>query len=251
MWYFLNMNVLDLIFPRRCVSCGRIGPYFCAGCEEKIVFIENPVCPVCQRQAVGGKTHPGCMTRYCLDGLVVGFGYVGPIKLGIKKIKYKWVWDIAGIVVDLFSKTLWRFNFPDDFVLVPVPLHVRRRRWRGFNQAELICRLMAKKFDVEWDNLLIRTLETKTQVGLTKQERRDNIRGAFAFRPRSGSVTLRQAQDLQPIDDAQDKIMAGIGTNAIILVDDVYTTGATMAEACRVLKRAGAGKVWGMAIALG
>ncbi len=221
------MNFLDFIFPKRCVSCGDIGSYICDRCRKRIIFVEHPVCPVCQRQAVGGKTHPGCMTKYGLDGLIVGFGYLGPIKLGIKKIKYKWVWDIADVIVDLFSATLWKFHIPDDFVLVPVPLHVRRRRWRGFNQAELICQLMAKKFGVEWKNLLARKLETKTQVGLTRQERKNNIRGAFEV---CGSVDRGKTY---------------------ILVDDVFTTGATMAEACKMLKKAGAKNVWGLVIALG
>ncbi|KKR77953.1 MAG: Phosphoribosyltransferase [Candidatus Curtissbacteria bacterium GW2011_GWA1_40_9] len=223
----LTMNFLDFLFPKKCVWCGDIGSYICESCQRKIVFVENPVCPVCQRQAVGGKTHPRCMTKYGLDGLVVAFRYVGPVKMGIKKIKYKWVWDIAEFIVDLFSKTIWKFSMPGDFTLVPIPLHVRRGRWRGFNQAELICRILAKRFGVGWEDLLVRGVETKTQVGLTRSERRVNVRGAFEV---SRSV---------------------VNGRDYMLVDDVFTTGATMAEACKMLKRAGAREVWGMAVALG
>lgn len=171
-------------------------------------------------------THPGCKTKYSLDGLVVGFRYRGPVKLAIKKVKYRWVFDIAESVVGLFSKNLWKFNLPSDYVLVPIPLHPRRANWRGFNQAELFSKILSKKYAVEYRELLERIVETKTQVGLTKQERRDNIKGAFVI---SGKISKK----------------------AIILVDDVYTTGATMAEACRTLKKAGAGDVWGMTLALG
>jgi len=222
----MTINLLDFIFPRRCVTCGDFGSYICAKCRDKIVYVQNPVCPVCQRQAIGGRTHPGCMTRYGLDGLIVGFAYRGSVKLAVRKIKYKWVSDVAELLVSLFAKNLWKFSIPAEYILVPIPLHAKRKNWRGFNQAELICKILSSRFGVEVRNLLIRTLETKTQVGLSRQERRSNIKGAFEVR---GSVP----------------------SGAVILVDDVYTTGATMAEACKTLKKASKVEVWGMAIALG
>jgi ComF family protein len=221
------MNFLDFIFPKKCVLCGRFGSYICSLCIEKIEPIEQPVCPICQRQAIGGKTHPGCRNKYTLDGLVVGFRYRGPIKLAISKIKYKWIWDIAETVIDLLVERIWKFNIPQEFVLVPIPLHSKRKNWRGFNQAELICQILAKKFGCKTKNLLKRHVETKTQVGLTREERKRNIKNAFIVN--SSSVKWK----------------------TIILVDDVYTTGATMGEACKILKQNGAEIVWGMAIALG
>lgn len=221
------MNLFDFIFPKKCVSCGRYGAYICPECLSKIESIQHAVCPICQRQAIGGKTHPGCHNRYALDGLVVGFRYKGPIKLAISKIKYRWIWDIAYTVIDLLSERIWKFNIPEEFVLVPIPLHAKRKNWRGFNQAELICQILGKKFGCRTENFLKRKVETKTQVGLTRDERKKNIKNAFALNS------------------------AVIGGKTIILVDDVYTTGATMTEACRVLKLGGAGVVWGMAIALG
>lgn len=222
----MTFQLLDFIFPKRCVSCGDFGSYICVKCRGKVVYVENPVCPVCQRQAIGGRTHPGCMTRYGLDGLMVGFRYKGPAKLAIVKIKYKWVSDAAEQLVGLFCKNMWKFSIPPEYVLVPIPLHIKRNNWRGFNQAELICKILSVHFGVEATNLLKRKLETKTQVGLSRQERKNNIKGAFELR-------------------------AVVPKRAIILVDDVYTTGATMNEACRELKRAGVDEVWGMAIALG
>ncbi|MDO8260457.1 MAG: ComF family protein, partial [Candidatus Magasanikbacteria bacterium] len=196
------MNFLDFIFPKKCVSCGQFGSYICSVCLLKIELIVNPVCPVCQRQAIGGKTHPGCHNKYSLDGLVVGFRYRGPIKLAISRIKYRWIWDIAYTVIDLLSERIWKFSIPQEFVLVPVPLHARRKNWRGFNQAELICQILAKKFECRTENLLKRQLETKTQVGLTRDERKKNIKNAFSVN------------------------FSGVRGRTIILVDDVYTTGA-------------------------
>lgn len=221
----MAFSFLDIIFPKRCVVCGRFGSYFCKDCLEKVQFVDNPVCAVCQRQAIGGRTHPGCRTRYGLDGLIVGLKYRGPVKAAIRKIKYKWVWDVADELVDIFSKNIWRFEVPNNYVLVPIPLHKKRFRWRGFNQAELLCKILSTKFGVNYFDYLERILETKTQVGLSRLERKANIKGAFKVK--------RECKQ------------------TVILVDDVFTTGATLEEACRVLKKTGIREVWGMAIAIG
>lgn len=223
-------SLLDFIFPKKCVSCGKFGEYFCATCFSKIEFVENPVCPVCQRQAVGGKIHPKCQTRYTLDGLVVACRYKEPIKIAIAKVKYKWVYDIEKVLVDLLASQIWKFDIPQNLTLVPVPLHKKRKNWRGFNQAQILAKTLAKSFAVPFSDTMIRIIETKSQVGLKKDERRENVKGAFELRQASHQ-TVR-------------------GKN-FILVDDVYTSGATMQEACKVLKKAGAKTVWAMAVALG
>ncbi|MBI2598859.1 ComF family protein [Candidatus Curtissbacteria bacterium] len=225
-------SLLNLIFPERCIDCHKLGSYLCKSCFEKVEFIEKPVCPVCQRQAIGGKTHPGCSGKYKLDGLIVACRYRGPIRVAIQKVKYKWVWDIEKILVDLVAGQIWKFDFPQDSILVPVPLHIKRKRWRGFNQSEILAKTLAKNFKVGFADIMIRIIETKTQVGLTRDERKKNIKDAFSIRhPELDSRSLR-------------------GQN-IIIVDDVYTSGATMGECAKVLKKAGAKSVWGMAVALG
>ena len=224
----MALSFLDLLFPKRCVSCGKFGAYICKDCFSKIEFIQKPVCPVCQRQAVGGKTHPGCQGRLRLDGLVVATRYSGSVKKAIAKVKYKWAYDIAKILIDLIVVNLWKFDLASDLILVPVPLHVRRKKWRGFNQAEILAKSLSLKFNQPYGEYLARIIETASQVGLKKDERKKNVKGAFR---------LRTGADVS-------------GKN-ILLVDDVYTSGATMQEACRVLKKAGAKTVWAMAVALG
>jgi len=220
--------VLDLLFPKRCVSCGKFGGYICSTCFLKIEFVENPVCPECQRQAIGGRTHPGCSRRFGLDGLVVSCKYRGPIRKAIKKIKYRFAADIHKILVSLIADSIWRFSLPKNIILVPIPLHKLRRNWRGFNQAELLASDLAKRFEENFlPNLLVRTVDTLTQVGLSRDERRKNIKGAFVVN-----------QNLK------------IKNQNFILVDDVFTTGSTMMEAAKVLKKAGAREVWAMAVAL-
>ena len=225
------MDLLDLVFPKRCVSCGAFGKYICNNCFYKIEFVEKPICPICQRQAIGGKTHPKCAGTFRLDGLVVACKYKGPIKFAIQKVKYKWVYDIEKVLVDLLALQIWKFDLPQNSILVPIPLHKNRKNWRGFNQAEILAKTLAKKFGVEYSDSLIRIIETKTQVGLTKDERKKNVRGAFAFNKK---VVKKYIE----------------GRN-FILVDDVYTSGATMMEAAKVLKRSGARNVWAMTVALG
>src|SRR3972149_4412474 len=215
------MDLLDLIFPKRCVSCGAFGKYICNKCFAKIEFVEKPICPICQRQAIGGKTHPRCTGKFRLDGLVVACKYKGPIKLAIKKVKYKWVYDIEKVLVNLLASQIWKFDLPQDSNLIPIPLSKKRKNWRGFNQAEILAKTLSKKFNVSYSASLIRMIDTRTQVGLTKEERRENVKGAFAGRKAQGK---------------RDK--------NIILVDDVYTSGATMMEAAKVLKNGGAGNVW-------
>lgn len=222
------MTLLDLIFPKRCVSCLQFGAYICSRCFSQIEYIRGPVCPVCQRQAVGGGTHPGCRNRYRLDGLVVMCRYRGPIRKAIVQVKYKWVYDLERIFADLIADNLWRFDLPKNLVLVSVPLHSKRKKWRGFNQAETLARLLAKSLGMPFADILIRVIDTKTQVGLKRDERRKNVVGAFSI-----------------------KEGTKVRGKTILLVDDVYTSGATMGECCRVLKKAGAKEVWGMAVALG
>ena len=240
------MDLLDLVFPKRCVSCGAFGKYICNGCFSKIEFVEKPICPICQRQAIGGKTHPKCAGKFRLDGLAVACKYKGPIKFAIRKVKYKWVYDIETVLVDLLASQIWKFDLPQNSALVPVPLHPKRKNWRGFNQAEILAKTMAKKFGVKYSDLLARIIETKTQVGLTRDERKENVKGAFSLRPFRHPEPIRSETHGRRLNSG-----SRIRDKNIILVDDVYTSGATMMEAAKVLKRAGAKSVWAMAVAFG
>ena len=232
----MDLTFLDFLFPKRCVSCGAFGKYICDRCFSKIEYMEKPICPICQRQAIGGKIHPKCAGEFRPDGLVVACRYKGAVKLAIRKVKYKWVYDIEKILVDLLASQIWKFDLPQNSILVPIPLHKNRKNWRGFNQAEILAKTLAKKFNVSYSELLIRIIETKTQVGLTRDERKENVKGAFSLRP------FRH-----PELDSGSKIR----DKNFILVDDVYTSGATMMEAAKVLKRSGAKSVWAMTVALG
>lgn len=222
------MNLLDFIFPPRCVSCGRPGRYLCPKCLPKIKIIEHQVCPVCERPAIGGATHPRCQTKDSLDGLSSFFVYGGPIKKAIKKLKYKFVTDLAGELINMTSVAPMDIGTPS--ALVSVPLHWRRLNWRGFNQSEILGKMMSARLKTRFaPDLLIRKKYTQPQVKLKGKKRKENIENAFILNPRY--------QKLE------------IGHWELVIFDDVWTTGSTLRECCKVLKEAGAKKVWAMTLA--
>lgn len=242
------MNVLEwflnLLYPRRCLSCGKFGQYICDHCLTETQFIDKDICPVCRKPAIDGKTHPKCQTRYSLDGLTSFFGYQGVIREAIKRIKYKpFAYDISKVLVSL---VLERINEKDwlaviirkNPVLVPIPLHRSRERVRGFNQAEILGKILAEKWDLQiLPDLLIRTRKTKPQYELRGKERKKNVQKAFKINPNYQS-------QLSIIN-----LPAGKAGCQFLIFDDLWTTGVTMRTCGNLLKRAGAKSVWGLTMA--
>jgi len=114
--------------------------------------------------------------------------------------------------------------------LVPIPLNKKRSNWRGFNQTELLGRMIASSFGWKFSsNLLLRKKFTKPQAGLGKKERRKNVKDAFAINPQFAKIKNDNLE--------------------VVIFDDVFTTGSTLKEACKVLKRNGFKTVWGLVLA--
>jgi ComF family protein len=230
-----NMFLLDIFFPRRCLGCGRIGRYFCNNCLKsiKMIGINEEICPVCEKQSIDGRTHPRCRGKYTIDGLTGFFRYDGIVRKAVKTIKYRLVSDLIEEFAGLVPKTsynLLRENIPiHNSVIIPVPLHNKRFRERGFNQAELLAQQIGLRINIPVrPDILSRVRYTAPQVSMKKRKDR-----------------------LKNMDDvfAVNKLSIVISQSSIILVDDVFTTGATMRSAANVLKRAGAGFVWGVTMA--
>ena len=161
----------------------------------------------------------------------------------IYQFKYKpYLSSLSVFLTDLLYESLIQneeFNrilrfAQDDIVLVPIPLSSNRFKKRGYNQAEILAKELSKKFGFPCLNLLKRVRETKSQVGLNKEKRKENISGAF------------EIINHLPAGKAGK---SSIINHNVVLVDDVLTTGATMSEACKVLKKSGAGKIWALAFA--
>jgi ComF family protein len=162
-----------------------------------------------------------------MDGLISGFVYQGVMKRLISKYKYKFISDLNQTLIELLISELKAPQlFNTAWALVPIPLHPKRLRWRGFNQAALL----AKGLSCEWDlpletNILKRDRHTQSQMQLSASQRRINLKGAFSV-----SLSTRVP-------------------DSILLVDDVATSCATLRESARVLKQAGVTEIWGLTLA--
>lgn len=224
------MGLLDLIFPKRCAGCGKLGVYVCVRCKAKQPLHWEKICPVCEKRAVGGNTHPKCMTPTTLDGATFVFEYKPPVSVLLKQLKYRFGREILPIITEWTIDELRNIQgLPKKAVLVPIPLYQYRQNWRGFNQSEELGRAVAKTMGWQFrDDVLVRSKWRSPQTEVKSADKRlSNVRGIFSVNP--------SAYYLVP--------------NNLILFDDVWTTGATIKEAAKVLKRNGARKVWGLAIA--
>ena len=232
------MNLLDILFPKFCVGCNKIGSYLCLKCQAEILQ-GDLVCPNCEKPAIGGKTHPLCHKRNGLDGLWSLGIYKEALQKAIKKLKYQFVASLAESLIDLLLVYSAR-NTPlfieeiakdrgENWMVVPVPLHPKREKWRGFNQSALLGKILAKKLGLKYGEVLTRVKFTKPQVSLKGWERKQNIKNAFCPNSKYSALSSQNS--------------------SILLVDDVWTTGSTLKECCYTLKKNGAKKVWALTLA--
>ena len=247
----LRDGVLEVVFPVVCVSCGTEGKYICEKCE---IFLGEAsfICPACKLASFTGERHGACAPRYGLQGLVSIWEYEGAIQRLVHCIKYD---GVAHAIEENIERacgsmvlnqrrfgTFLSFLFSPDTLVTYVPMHSRKEKRRGFNHAELLANTLAKRTCPPSLRsgvsgrakstavcLLEKTKETKPQVDLDKEERLYNMKGSFAIS--SGTLSVP------------------ITTLSVVLVDDVWTTGATMQECCKVLRKAGIQEVWGFTLA--
>ena len=224
----MTLLLLDLIFPRICVGCNKPGAYLCAFCLNRLQKRKFQICPVCSRWSLRGATHPKCNGKRELDGIYSIFSYNSLSQELILKLKYKFVTDLCDTLVES-AVSLDDLSFLDQyhFTLTSVPLHKDRERWRGFNQSREIGLRLGKYFKYPYQELLVRNKFTQPQMRLPKEERLSNVKGVFSL------------------------LGTEIKDKNILLIDDVWTTGATMRECAKVLKKGGAGVIWGLTLASG
>ena len=226
-------EALNLLYPAACCGCDRPTTRleFCSRCRAEIHTPRSPLCLICGAPfaTAGGADHrcDRCLTYTFGFGCAractlydAGDTVQHPLKSVLQRYKYNRDVGLARPLGRLLSERCPVVVGAYD-VIMPVPLHVSRLRWRGFNQAQLLARPLARQAGVPMDALsLERIRHTRPQVELTEAERRRNV--AHAFR-----VTRPEC----------------VHRRRILLVDDVYTTGATVDECSRELKRAGAASV--------
>jgi competence protein ComFC len=226
------MKLLDLVFPIRCVNCKKGNNWLCANCLEKTTLIRKQKCLYCDRPTLNGQTHQSCKTRYTCERAIAVVPFRYPWREVLHTLKfYRWGPGTKTVIRELLEH--WRaetlFEIPKGFLVMPVPLHWARRFDRTYNQAEVIAKTLAKTFELEICRVpMIRIIGTIPQTMFRKEERAENVKGAFAIR------------------EGYKKFIKG---KSFLLVDDVVTTGATMSEAARTLKKAGAAQVWCFSLA--
>ncbi|MBI2621415.1 MAG: ComF family protein [Candidatus Levybacteria bacterium] len=259
------MKLLDLIFPKYCVNCKKFGDYLCPDCFSRLSFDTKNICLACGNPSFDGLTHPRCSSRYRIDGSFTGVVFNPISKKLIYQFKYKpYLSGLSSFLTDLLYESLIQneeFNkvLRLPLMLVPIPLSPKRFKKRGYNQAEILAKSLSKKFGSPVVNYLVRTRETRSQVGLTKEKRKENVSGAFALRKNVRGPATRfppasarsRNTDIRAVWSPSTPVTPHIliENKNIILIDDVLTTGSTFSEAGNVLKRAGAAKVWAIAFA--
>ena len=225
----------DAVFPRICPVCNRIVSHFgadiCPGCVRMLTFVEGPRCERCGKPVDEGeelcedcRRHEHAYEKGC-----AALVYDEYISKSIYRFKYNGKQEFSRFYGRIMSERLgdtirsWNAD-----AIVPVPVHLSKLKKRGYNQAALIARELSKRLKIPVnERLVVRTAATQVQKNLSARQRQNNLKGAFNV-PQN-SVEL----------------------NTVLIVDDIYTTGATVDAVARCLKGAGVGSVYYASLCIG
>jgi ComF family protein len=225
-------DLADVLFPPRCHSCRTVAEkltndLFCPACEEKIRYIRTPLCPACgiPYDDSEGSDHlcGDCLTApkpFAVARSVAAFD--GVLLEAIHAFKYHNKTGMGtGLGRMMTSDSYTGMDMQDYTIIMPVPLHIRRLRERGFNQSLLLAKVLSASYAIPLDFITLRReRDTPPQTMMGRKERQANIKGAFG-------VTDKER----------------VRKQRVLLIDDVYTTGSTLAECARVLLNCGAAQV--------
>lgn len=220
-------TLTSLLLPARCVGCGLRGELLCPSCDRDVPWLPYPLCPGCGQIGRHIADRNECSgTSAHLADVLVACAFEGPVRKAVHALKYRGARNHAALLADLVVRAR-ALDLGGIDLLVPVPLSRNRQRVRGFNQAELIARAVARRLDVPFaSEAVLRSRDTMSQVGLDGDQRRANVAGAFLC-PDAALVSGRH----------------------VVLLDDVTTTGATFRACAEPLADAGAASVTGLAVA--
>jgi len=231
---------LACLFPPRCPVCGELRiPWessTCPKCAGTLRFITGPTCFCCGREIADGEKEycASCETRSSpVTQNFAVWRYDKAMKKSIAAFKYggrkEYVDFYVRHMAQEIGRRLVRYGVT---VLVPVPVSKKRRRYRGFNQAELLADALAKELEICSANLLVRIKNTVPQSNLSPEERQKNLSGAIRW------------------NESTAKKLTSYPT-VVALVDDIYTTGSTMAACAEVLREQGIQRVYGVCVCIG
>ena len=212
----------DFLFPKFCVLCDTQNSLLCEECKKnKLKFYSVRFCHVCKKNSPNELVHQICRDRTNLDGVIVVAHYNKFAKILIEEMKYNLYFSVSSEIGQLMKVKLLENNI-DYEVAIPVPLHKFKENYRGFNQAELLAKVVSENVD----SCLKRTKNTKSQVNLNRRERLENLKDVF-------------------------QLKRNVKYQSVLLVDDVMTSGSTLEECSSVLRSAGVEKIYGLVFARG
>ncbi|MFA5051183.1 MAG: ComF family protein [Patescibacteria group bacterium] len=226
---------LKLFFPISCLNCGQENYFICPICLENIPILDELTCPICRKKTIDGRLHHKCC--FNLDGIIIAVNYNQPlVKKAIRNFKYApYSFPLAKNLAFLIIKRLKRspvfisYFIKNDFVLMPIPITRRKLAQRGYNQSLLLAEELSKEFNWPIMEILTKIRDTKSQTSLNKEERKNNVKNVFAIDKKFTEAEIKNKN--------------------IILIDDVFTTGATLFEAARILRQSGVKEIWAIVLA--
>jgi ComF family protein len=218
-------SALDLLFPPVCGGCEKTGFRWCGECQQRVQVLSGTVCDVCGLPQNASGVCDACRAdRPRFHALRAWAVFEDPLRSVLHRLKYRRdvaLGDaIAAHMVQYVTDLCWDID-----MIIPIPLGRKRMKQRGYNQVGMIARPLALALDVQFaPKVLARRKETRSQVGLSKQERRENVHGAF----QAGT---------------------GVKGKTVLVLDDVSTTGSTLSSGAEALFSSGAKDVYALTVA--
>lgn len=218
-------NGLDLLFPPYCGGCGSAGSRWCSACNGRVNILNGIVCEICGLPQDKLGVCEACLTsRPRFRSLRAWAVFEEPVQSVLHKLKYRRDLSLGDAIAAAMMPFVRKLNWQMDLV-VPVPLGKQRMRERGYNQVAMIAKPLAMGLGLQYSpHMLTRRKETRSQVGLSREERHKNVQDAF----QAGT---------------------GVKGKTILIMDDVSTTGSTLSSGAAALYDAGAGDVYALTVA--
>lgn len=205
-WQRMRTGLVEVVYPKTCAGCGRRGTWLCERCERQVRRLDRGICYRC-----GSPVRDACLHCAQLDPAIslarAAYPYTGWVPDAVKAFKYANEWDRGPDLAARMKPSLGVFGHVD--VVVPVPLHPAKERERGYNQSQILAKVIGEMMGARVEPVVTRTRQTQAQASLGRDERLENVQGAFALNP---SLALPSGLHY-------------------LLVDDVRTTGSTL-NAC-------------------
>ncbi|MFA5349323.1 MAG: phosphoribosyltransferase family protein [Candidatus Paceibacterota bacterium] len=208
-------KILNLFFPKKCINCQQLGNYLCYDCFSLIEIMQKEYDLSEEIKYFDRLFFATVFKNQIVKKLIHSFKYPPFIK------------DLSDTLSDIMIIHLTFIGMKSqlsDFILVPIPISKKRMNYRGYNQAEELAKKLSLKLKLETRNILKKIKENSSQVDLDKEQRKNNVENVFS-------------------------LMEDIKGKNILLIDDVFTTGATIDEAAKILKQNGANQIWAAVVA--